>query len=290
MKLQHIFRWRYREIRQRATKFSLLVTLLLFGLFFEAYMHNFNLVYITLFFVFALAFSAGPFGMRNIKAVGLKFDGCGRLFAEREGECRVKVTNRVSYPIWDIELVTDKARVYIGSLEANKSRRATVRFTPQKRGRVELGECYAESRFPLYTVRFQKYMQSSCEALVYPKPEGKSLDEYLNIRLDLVGDEGDFDGISRSDGMVSAARIHWASVAKGEVSQKVFEKSIRNRELLFEYDRLQGNMEQRLSQLTLWVLECEKLGLDFEIVLPTERFDSREAGIEKILQTFALYG
>ena len=38
-----------KRIRQRATRYSLLVVVLLFGLFLEAYMHNFNLVYMMLF-------------------------------------------------------------------------------------------------------------------------------------------------------------------------------------------------------------------------------------------------
>ena len=289
MKLQHIFRYRYRQIRQRATKFSLLVTLLLFGLFFEAYMHNFNLVYITLFFVFALAFSAGPFGMRNIKAVELEFQGCGRLFAKRVGECRVRVKNIASYPIWDIEVVTDKGVDYLGNIKEHQSKVAHIKFTPQKRGKIELKSCYAQSKFPLYTVRFQKHLQSKCEAIVYPSPDGKSLEEYLNIRLDLIGDEGDFDGITKSDGFVPASRIHWASIAKGEISQKVFQKSIKNRELLFDYDRLDGDKETKLSQLTLWVLECERAELDFEVILKDKRLSSKEVGVEKVLQELALY-
>ena len=289
MKLPHIFRYRYRQIRQRATKFSLLVTLLLFGLFFEAYMHNFNLVYITLFFVFALAFSAGPFGMRNIKAIKLNFAGCGRLFAKKEGICKIKVQNSASYPVWDIEVFADISSDYLGKIEAHKSKVANIKVFPQKRGKFKLKECYAQSRFPLYTVRFQNYIQNECEAIVYPNPKGKSLDEYLNIRLDLIGEEGDFDGISSSDGKISASRIHWASVAKGEISQKIFEKSIKNQELLFDYDRLEGDKEDRLSQLTLWVLECERKELDFEIILGSNRLNSKEVGVEKILQTLALY-
>ena len=85
MKSLRTFAQIYRRVDQHATRYSALVVVLLFGLFLEAYMHDFNLVYITLFFVFSLAFSAGPIGILNLGHLKASYVRSGRMFAHQEG-------------------------------------------------------------------------------------------------------------------------------------------------------------------------------------------------------------
>ncbi len=94
----------HRSIKQHATLFSLVVVVLLFGLFMEAYMHDFNLVYITLFFVFSLAFSAGPIGVLNLGNLEAKFKKQGRIFAQKEANILVNIKNTSPTPSWSITL------------------------------------------------------------------------------------------------------------------------------------------------------------------------------------------
>jgi len=283
-----IYRFRNRRVRQKATPFSLFVTLLLFGLFFEAYMHNFNLVYITLFFTFAVAFSAGPMGMRNIKRVRGYFKGCGRVFAKASSKCTIKVSNISNYTAYAIDIVID-GRVYrVGNIEAQKSKLAHIDITAQKRGNLELRECILESQFPLSTVRFQVPLENSCKIVVYPTPKGKSLEEFLSKQFGVIGDEEDFDGIESYNNSAKASRIHWASIAKGELAIKTFSKTLQSRELEFDLNQIDGDIESRLSQLTLWILECEKEGIAFVVIIDNQRYYSRE-GIDEILTKLALY-
>jgi len=96
----------HRSIKQHATRFSIVVVVLLFGLFLEAYMHDFNLVYITLFFVFSLAFSAGPIGVLNLGHLEASFLKSKRLFAQQEGSIPLRIYNNSSTFSWSVTLET----------------------------------------------------------------------------------------------------------------------------------------------------------------------------------------
>ena len=278
-----------KRVKQRATRYSLLVVILLFGLFLEAYMHNFNLVYITLFFVFAAAFSAGPTGILNIGQLEASFDKSRRLFAGRDGECLFRVRNASSTPAWAIELHCNQYLTKIQRIEGNSEKLVSISVKVERRGRLECDSCRLQSFFPLSTVRFIMQMEKCCKAVVYPRPYGKPLKSFLAKQQAHFGEERDFDGLRSYSGAESMSRIHWPSVAKGEPSVKQFSHEMHTDELTFDFKLLEGDTESRLSQLTLWVLECEKSRENFMIILPYKTLDSRKESIDAILEHFALY-
>jgi hypothetical protein len=85
------------------------------------------------------------------------------------------------------------------------------------------------------------------------------------------------------------SRIHWPSVAKGEIAVKTFEHEQKTDTLNFDFLRCADSDEARLSQLTLWVLECEQARLPFTITMPHGILDSNKEGIDAILEHLALY-
>ncbi len=278
-----------RRVRQRATIFSLLVVLLLFGLFLEAYMHNFNLVYITLFFVFAVAFSAGPVGMRNIGLLYPRYERSGRLFAHEEGMLYFAIESRHSDTSWGIRLACDGLEHALEPIPPNAVTRIRVPVTPPARGRFRLEECRLESLFPLSTVRFVLALTDECTAVVYPAPHGKPLSQFIAEHTSHIGEERDFEGLSAYSGSEPPSRIHWASVAKGEEQVKKFEKLTVDEQLSFDFWKAGDDDENRLSQLSLWVLECERQERPFTIDMPGRRLDSTKEDIDGILEYIALY-
>jgi len=289
MRFLRTFIQTHRRVRQRATRYSLLVVLMLFGLFLEAYMHNFNLVYITLFFVFAIAFSAGPLGTRNIGKLEAEFEHSGRLFANQEGKLFFRIINQSSSPAWAITLHCDDSSVNVGRVDANATKSVSLVITPQKRGEYSATESYLQSYFPLSTVRFLLYIPQLPKALVYPEPKGVSLRSFLHTQKMHFGEEKDFDGLASYSGSESLSRIHWPSVAKGEPAVKTFVHEQSTQELAFDFYRVGKSDEERLSQLTLWVLACEKLHQSFTIKMPNKLLKSKKEGIDVILEHLARY-
>jgi hypothetical protein len=141
----------------------------------------------------------------------------------------------------------------------------------------------------LGTVRVELLLEAPCRVLVYPEPVGEPLESFLRRIRSHVGHENDFAGLEGYTGAQSVSRIHWPSVAKGEPMAKRFDREEEVRTLLFDFHDAGGDDEARLSQLTLWALECEKRGLDFSVRLPERVYHSKKEGVDGILAALARY-
>lgn len=288
MSFLHTFVQTRKRVRQRATRYSLFVVILLFGLFLEAYMHNFNLVYITLFFVFAAAFSAGPLGILNIGQLEAGFDHAERLFAREEGRCFFRISNPANTTAWAIELHCDTFVTNIARIDGHSTINASVSIKPDKRGRLHCDSCTLQSFFPLSTVRFVLPLEQCCDTIVYPQPKGEPLRSFLLRQRAPFGEEQDFDGLASYSGAESMSRIHWPSVAKGEPAVKIFEQKMRTKRLEFDFYRAGKSDEARLSQLCLWILECERSRQLFTLKMPHKILKSDKESIDGILEYLAL--
>lgn len=279
----------HRSIKQGATIFSLVVVILLFGLFMEAYMHDFNLVYITLFFVFSLAFSAGPIGVLNLGRLQTTFIPSERLFIHQEGKISLNIYNNATTTSWSIVVHGNDAIVPLSYIKGESTSIVHLPITPEKRGTFTYENVYLESKYPLSTARLKLPIKETYEGLVYPEPKGKSLTSFLNEEETHYGEEKEFNGLREYDGSQRLSHIHWASVAKGELSVKTFTKETETPNLIFDFIKVGKDDESRLSQLTLWVLECEKKQLQFGIKLPHKYLSSKKESIDDILKTLATY-
>ena len=263
---------------------------MLFGLFMEAYMHNFNLVYITLFFVFAFAFSAGHFGLNNILNLQVTFAKQGRIFATTETQLRIHIKNTSKTNAWALVLHgSENTKIEIPRVDRESKITVFLPITIHKRGQFMYTDCYLESKYPLSTARLTRSIKETYRGIAYPEPKGISLHDFISQQETHLGEEKEFDGLNSYDGTQKLSHLHWASVAKGEMVVKRFTKETQIKNLNFIYDTLKGDKERRLSQLTLWVLECEKQKLHFEIVLPTRILHSNKESIDAILETLAHY-
>ncbi|PHS32926.1 MAG: hypothetical protein COA92_06155 [Sulfurovum sp.] len=279
----------HRSIKQHATRFSAVVVVLLFGLFLEAYMHDFNLVYITLFFVFSLAFSAGPIGVLNLGNLETKFLKKGRFFAQVEGKITLQIYNNSTTTAWAITVHGKDASVPIKHIKAEKNMLVHLPYIPEKRGLFSYDGAYLESKYPLSTARLTKNISETYEDIAYPQPKGKSLHAFLNEVENHFGEEKEFDGLRAYDGSQKLSHIHWASVAKGDMAVKTFIKETESANLVFHFNSAGKGDESRLSQLCLWVLACEKERLAFEIQMPKRKLSSKKESIDEILEYLSKY-
>jgi len=286
--LRTFFRTR-RTVRRHLTRSGLYLPLLLAGLFFEAYMHNFNLVYIALFLLIGTIPAAGMAATLNVGEVRAACKECGRLFARRPGACRFEIANDGDTTAWGVDLVCDRTRQPLPPLAPRSRLTVSLAVTPARRGRWSPGTCRLESLYPLGTIRVEKPADTRCRALVYPEPKGRPLESFLRRVRSRAGTENDFEGLEAYTGAQAPSRIHWPSVAKGEPMAKRFEREEEVRTLHFDFESAGADDEARLSQLTLWVLACERRGLPFTLRLRERTMSSRKEGVDAILDALATY-
>jgi len=252
-------------------------------------MHNLNLVYIVLFFLLGAAPAADVTATLNIGGLRAACKGCDRLFANRPGTCRYEIANDAETTAWGVDLVCDRSRVPLEPVPPRTAFTVSLEATPKRRGRWSPGSCRLESLYPLGTLRVEKRLSSRCRALVYPEPKGRPLESFLRRIRSHTGTENDFGGLEAYTGAQAPSRIHWPSVAKGEPMAKRFEREEEVRSLHFDFESAGTDDEARLSQLTLWVLECERRDLPFTLRLPGRTMESRKEGVDAILAALATY-
>ena len=278
-----------KRLKQKATLGSLLVVLMLFGLFLEAYMHNFNLVYIVLFFVFALAFVASPAGINNFTGLQFELEESDRLFASLNSKIHFALQQKNRHNSYALKLSCLGNTHFIPILTSQTKELITLSFTPKKRGTLKITGCHIESLFPFATIRFILTLPTLATKPIYPEPKGVSLDAFLARQKGNFGEESDFEGITPYPESAPISKIHWPSVAKGESAIKKFTYETPLEKLTFDFYDAGDDNEARLSQLSRWILECEARHLPFQVKMPNENHDSKKVSVDEILGKLALY-
>ena len=109
---------------------------------------------------------------------------------------------------------------------------------------------------------------------------------------DITCDGDEFSGFLRYQPGQSPRRIFWKAYAKGQALQsKQFEQS-QSDELILDWDELDGlGVEDRLSTLCAWALDCNIRGLSFGLHMPGVKIAAASGGdqLTRVLRALALY-
>lgn len=275
-----------REAYEKPTPYIYLLILLLIGLFSQAFFHNYNIVYLAMFFTFSIAISSYYFGRVNIKDIDFTLEKT-RLYADTTNSLNFKVSAKnISYNIY-LSDREDKEITFLDDVD--KTIFSSLSLYCEKRGVQKLEAYKLLSKFPLPQQVFYK-LKKFDDILVYPKPQGISLEKFLSLNYSISGDLDDFKNIKEFQTSDKIANIHWPLYAsKNKLYVKEYNFNEENFELVFDYNSCAKDKESKLSQLCLWALECEKTKKDFIINMPNTRLDSTKMSIDEILKHLSTY-
>ena len=290
MKYFQIFIQILRTIQTRPTKYFILLVLSIVGLFFLAYMHNYNIVYLVMFFVFSLAGASSIIGRLNLYELQAEVISAQNFFANTTSSYTLSIVNPSERDSFALECTNQESESFIQELQALKNKVITITCTPLKRGRYKLPLLQIGSHFPLPHEILFRSIDLDYEACVYPEPKGQSLEDFSAKNRSLFGEHDDFDGIRPFREGESLSLIHWPSLAKGDtLMAKEFIMLEKSRHLQFDFLSCATSNEERLSQLCLWALECKEKNIDYTMSFPSISLDSRKRSHYEILEFLALY-
>lgn len=275
----------HQTIKSKPTKYFLFLIVVFFGLFLQAYMHNYNIVYIVLFFLFALSGSSCLIGRLNL--VGLELVPFMRegYFANSASSVSFKLTNSAKRDTYALFIASS----YIANIASNSEQVIKIENRFSKRGYNDFDAVEVVSFFPFGHIRFSKKITIQKQFLIYPELAGIDLHKAFAKELANFGVLDSFERLQHYTQGESLSKIHWASVAKGELLSKKFSFENEDNRLHFYLTQAGKETEERLSQLALWVVQATTLGFDFVVHLPQKSLDSKEEGKDEILQELALY-
>ena len=150
-----------------------------------------------------------------------------------------------------------------------------VAFKPERRGLHRVPTLTAETRFPLGTFRVWTVWRPAAQVLIYPQPEAfppplppgePRAGGAARARSQVPGE---FDGVRdyrRGDPM---KLVVWKKAAKtGELVSRDSEQAQRY-ELWLDFKQAgHSDIELRLSRLAAWVLQADRIGMDYGLRLP----------------------
>ena len=177
-----------------------------------------------------------------------------------------------------------------------------VAFTPERRGLLRLPPLTAETRFPLGTFRVWTVWRPAAQVLVYPTPE--TVPPPLPPGEPRAGgaapsrarSTGEFEGVRAYQRGDPLKLVVWKQAARAQArgsSDLVSRDTQQAQRVELWLDFAQAghiDTEHRLSRLCAWVLQAERLGLDYGLRLPGQeiRPDSGEAHKRRCLEALAL--
>jgi len=184
----------------------------------------------------------------------------------------------VDRPRYGLYVQADANAVSI-RLEANQAQSLNLPLALRPRGRHALPAIRIETSYPLGLWLARAEWQSGQYQWVYPRPAGnlplppaRNL-EGVAVEQDLAGDE-EFDSLRSYTPGDPLTRIAFkrSALLNGELLTKVFAGTPAGGETLdLDYSRLEGEPEQRLSQLASWILQAEKAGQPYSLTLPRQK-------------------
>jgi uncharacterized protein (DUF58 family) len=150
-----------------------------------------------------------------------------------------------------------------------------VAFMPQRRGLHRVPPLTAETRFPLGTFRVWTVWRPAAQVLVYPAPElhppplppgEPRAGGAESVRAQQTGD---FDGVRAYRRGDPLKQIVWKKMAKANQLVSRDGEQAQRYQLWLDLAHSGGrDLEHRVSRLTAWVLQADRLGASYGLRLP----------------------
>lgn len=276
---------------QRGLAFVLLIVLLLL----VGFVYSNNLAYLLGFLLASIFFVAILHSFKSLAGLSVRAGRQPAVFAGQAGAFNFQIGNPGRQSRYALQLVLQSEMAI--SLAPAETRIATLYQATERRGWLQPQTLTVFSLYPLGLFRAWAPLRFDSPLLVYPKPAKRQLpfpesgDGQLSEGLSRrQGDE--FYGLRPYQRGDAIRQIHWKTFAKG---QGVFSKQYAgagSSELWLDYQQAPGhNSEERLSQLCRWIIDAEKAGLRYGLLLPNLRLppDTGAAHYRQCLQALALF-
>lgn len=251
---------------------------ILAAMWYGASSQNSAAIYLLLFLLASVFLVSIPHTMINLAGITLRVESAKPTFAGEDVSLPVEIMNSSRAIRYGIEVVlpdADKTRQRIDCVPRETAARLTLRFPAHQRGQHKLGTLSLTSCYPLGFLRASRRFASNQSYLVYPQPAGnrelprhhvQSADSLLQQNM---GHGDDFAGVRSYIPGESQRHIDWKAVARGQaLMTKQFVAENKGAVYLDLFELRVGNLEEKLSQLALWVIEAQRARQPYGLRLP----------------------
>lgn len=268
-----------RRPKLRLTSYSIGFISILFGIWFAAINYENNLSYLFLFTMVGIGLISAFYTRRNLQGISCRIRPIDPLFANQPSTLKIEIHNTQKHPLLDIririlnsDLPSDEAKIPL--ILPHQSQEALIPLHTERRGLHLLSKIEISTTFPFGLCRAFYELDIDCSVLIYPEPTGsmplpKPRPRLSSRMLPTIQPGDDFYGLRDYIPGESQRRIAWRVVARGRPLMSREFRNDEEGELFLDESHLhQLDEEQRLSQLTFWILKAENSHQYYQIRIP----------------------
>jgi len=254
------------------------VLFVLGAMWYAASSQNNAAVYLLFFALAAVFLVSIPHTLVNLAGITVTLESVQPAFVGQEVSLPLEIMNDSRATRHGLELAlsgSDKARQRIDYIPAHKAARATLRFPARQRGEHSVETLRLTSAYPLGFICFLKKFASSQTYIVYPKLAGEMRLPSSFVRrhdgrpLTDLGEGDDFAGVRPYVHGESQRHIDWRAVARGQALMTKQFTAEAEGVVYLDFSALRSaDVEEKLSQLALWVIEAERARRPYALRLP----------------------
>jgi len=287
-----------RRVYILPTKQGLAFTILLFIMLLGSINYSNSLGYFLTFLLASLSVVTIFHTYNNLLKLNIGPAICKPVFAGQNANFLIQINNLNHHARFSINAFTPQNQLTTADLNENSLSTLSIKHTFKKRGLTPLPRFYIESRFPFGLFRAWAIAEFDQTQLVYPKP---SLHSALPLKSAGMSEgkkqqelgTDDFKGLRSYAEGDPLQHIHWKSFARHHTLQTKEFSSTSSDELWLNWlETTSSGTEQKLSQLTRWVLLANDASLSYGLRLPglVIQPGTGKHHFENCLKQLALYG
>jgi uncharacterized protein (DUF58 family) len=256
--------------------FGVLLLVMLLG----AINYTNSMAYLLVFTLAGVFISTMLYTYRNLRGLAIRVSPATPVFAGEEALFPLLIDNRggdarVSLDVHPRPGRRRRVRHRYLDIRADALQRETVPVPAQRRGYLAAGRLRITSTWPLGLFRAWSYLDAAARTLVYPAPAGRAAlppfsEDDSEYQAGSQRGTDDFSGYHPYRPGDPVRNIDWKVLAREQgLVVKRFSGSGRRRLILrWEHTARLADVESRLAQLCLWVLEADRLDYHYGLVLP----------------------
>lgn len=280
------------------TQHGIVFALVLLAMLLIAVNYANTLAYIMTFLLVSLVLVSMLYTHRNLSGIEVSTGRCMKAFAGGQLNYQVCLQNHSERQRHDVGIDVEGQRGQRLNLQPGALVCIPCEIQTARRGWMTLPTVQVNTRYPLGIMfSWSKAHQASKKCLVYPKPgpllpfpqgSGGALSDSSRSRL---SGHDDFAGLRVYREGDALQHVDWKAYARGKGMHTKEFAAGQTPELELSWQGLPGDIEYRISVITRWVIEANRLGTCFALSMPGKKIPANTGAqhMDHCLRELALF-
>jgi uncharacterized protein (DUF58 family) len=290
---------RSRRIYILPTRLGLAAALLLFLMLLAGLNYNNSLALLLCFMLCGVALVSMHEGHRTLSGLRLLRAEAEPTFAGLLGQLALHFENADTRLRASLTIRAAPCEPTRFDLPAGSAQAIRLSYQGGERGRQRIDRLELSSSAPLGLFRAWTWLHLPLTAIIYPQPQGSlplpagGGDPRASRQRARASGEEEWAWLRPFQDSDPPRSVAWKAFARGGPLMVAHYDAPAGWHRLLDYSLLAAlSPEHRLSQLTQWVLECERLGESYSLQLPQRTLAARHGLAQRrlCLEALALYG